>query len=72
MELKQTYTILINLWPEGCGFDSRWGHWIFQIYLMIPDEVIGFFNFRNPSSRTTVLGSTQPLTEMSTRNLPGA
>jgi hypothetical protein len=25
----------------------------------------------HPSSRTVVLGSTQPLTEMSTRNLPG-
>jgi hypothetical protein len=25
----------------------------------------------DPSSRTTSLGSTQPLTEMSTRNLPG-
>jgi hypothetical protein len=25
----------------------------------------------NPSSRTMILGSTQPLTEMSTRNLPG-
>jgi hypothetical protein len=31
------------------------------------DEVIGFFNWPNPSSRTT----TQPLKEMSTRNLPG-
>jgi hypothetical protein len=29
------------------------------------------FNIDNPSSRTMVLGSTQPLTEMSTRNLPG-
>jgi hypothetical protein len=39
----------------------------------IPDEVIGFFNWpaSNPSSRTMALGSTQPLTEMSTRNLPG-
>jgi hypothetical protein len=38
----------------------------------IPDEVIGFFfNWPNPSSRTMALGSTQPLTEMSTRNLPG-
>jgi hypothetical protein len=37
----------------------------------IPDEVIGFFNLSNPSSHTMVLGSTQPLTEMSTRNLPG-
>jgi hypothetical protein len=32
----------------------------------VPDEV----DF-NPSSCTVVLGSTQPLTEMSTRNLPG-
>jgi hypothetical protein len=36
----------------------------------IPDEVTGFFNWPNPSSRTMALGSTQPLTEMSTRNLP--
>jgi hypothetical protein len=36
----------------------------------IPDEVIGFFNWPNPSSRTMALGSTQFLTEMSTRNLP--
>jgi hypothetical protein len=38
---------------------------------LIPDEVIGFFNWPNPSSATMVLASTQPLTEMSTRNLPG-
>jgi hypothetical protein len=37
----------------------------------IPDEVIGFFNRPNPSSRTLALGSTQLLTEMSTRILPG-
>jgi hypothetical protein len=30
-----------------------------------------FSNLPNPSSRTMALGSTQPLTEMSTRNLPG-
>jgi hypothetical protein len=30
-----------------------------------------FFNLLNPSSRTMALGSTQPLTEMSIRNLPG-
>jgi hypothetical protein len=34
-------------------------------------EVIGFFDLRNPSSRTTVLGSTRPLTEMSTSSIPG-
>jgi hypothetical protein len=36
----------------------------------VPDEV-DFFNLPNPSSRTMALGSPQPLTEMSTRNLPG-
>jgi hypothetical protein len=30
-----------------------------------------FFNLSNPSSRAMALGSTKPLTEMSTRNLPG-
>jgi hypothetical protein len=33
-----------------------------------PDEV-DFLNCPNPSGRTKALGSTQPLTEMSTRNL---
>jgi hypothetical protein len=32
---------------------------------------LSFFNSHNPSSRTMALGSTQPLTEMSTRNIPG-
>jgi hypothetical protein len=41
--------------PEGLGTESRRG---------------GFLNLPNPSSRTMVLGSTQPLTEMSTRNIP--
>jgi hypothetical protein len=35
-----------------------------------PDEM-DFFNLPNRSSRTTALGSTQPLTEMSIRNLRG-
>jgi hypothetical protein len=37
----------------------------------IPDEVIRFFNWPNPSSRTMALRSIQLLKEMSTRNLPG-
>jgi hypothetical protein len=37
----------------------------------IPDEVIGFFNWPNLSSRSVALVSTQPLTEMSTMNLLG-
>jgi hypothetical protein len=32
---------------------------------------LDFFNSPNPSSRTMALGSTQPVTEMSTRNLSG-
>jgi hypothetical protein len=38
--------------------------------VLIPNEV-EFLSFPNPSSRTMALGSTQPLTEMRTRNLPG-
>jgi hypothetical protein len=36
-----------------------------------PNEA-NFLNLRNPSSRTIALWSTQPLTKMSTRNLPGS
>jgi hypothetical protein len=42
--------------PEGHGFMSWWSRFL--------------FNLSNPSSRTVALRSTQPLTEMSTRNLP--
>jgi hypothetical protein len=44
--------------PEGRCFDSRWGH--------------VFFDWPNPSSRIMNLRSSQPLTEMSTRNFPAA
>jgi hypothetical protein len=36
---------------------------------LIPDGVIGIFHCYNPSGRTIALGSTKPLTEMSTRNI---
>ena len=35
----------------------------------ILDAVIGIFHWHNPSDRTMALGLTQPLTEMSTRNI---
>jgi hypothetical protein len=44
---------------------------ILQAGRSLPDEVIGFFNWSNPSSHTMAQGSTQPLTEMSTSNLSG-
>jgi hypothetical protein len=37
--------------------------------VQVPYEV-DFFNLPNPSSQTVALGSTQPLTEISTTNLP--
>jgi len=42
--------------PEVHGFDSRLCH-------------CNFFNWHNPSGRTMPLRLTQPLTEMSTRNI---
>jgi hypothetical protein len=42
-----------------------------NVAVSIPDEIIGFFNRRNPSSRNMALGSTQTLTEMSARDLSG-
>jgi hypothetical protein len=38
----------------------------------IPNEVTGYYSLPDPSSRTMVLGSTEPLTGMSTRNIPGS
>jgi hypothetical protein len=35
----------------------------------IPMRLLDFFQLPNPSSRTMALGSTQPLKEMSTRNI---
>jgi hypothetical protein len=37
----------------------------------IPEEVVGYLCWCNPTSHTVALGSTKPLTEMNTRNLPG-
>jgi hypothetical protein len=51
-------------WQGGHYFTSQ------KVEGSIPDEV-EFFNWPNPSSHTMALGSTQPLTEMNTRNLPG-
>jgi hypothetical protein len=37
----------------------------------ILDEVVRFFSLPNPSSHSMAMGSTQPLTEVSTRNRRG-
>jgi hypothetical protein len=36
-----------------------------------PRRSLDFYNVPNPSGRNMALGSTQPLIEMNTRNLPG-
>ena len=45
---------LLGYPPECSKYDSRWGHW----------------DWRNPSARFVVLGSTELATEMSTRIIP--
>jgi len=40
---------------------------LFWVAGSIPDGVIGIFQWHNPSGRNMALGSTQPLTEVSTR-----
>jgi hypothetical protein len=49
-------------WLRHCATNRKVAGSIF-------DGVIGIFNWHNPSCRTMALGSTQPLTEMSTRNI---
>ena len=60
----------------NCG--TRWQSWRSwlrhcatsrKIAGSFPDGVTGNFRWRNPSGGTTALGSTQTLTEMSTRNI---
>jgi hypothetical protein len=57
--------------------DTQWRSWLrhyatsWKVPGSIPKKVTGFFNWPNPSSHTMALVSTQPLPEMSTRNLPG-
>ena len=52
---------------------ARWRSWLRhyatnrQVAGSIPYGVTGIFQWHNPSGRTMALGSTQPLTEMSTR-----
>jgi hypothetical protein len=60
---------LSNMW---C---ARWHGWLRhcctsrKVVGSISDVVIGIIHCHNPSGRTMTLGSTQPLTEMSTRNI---
>jgi hypothetical protein len=73
-----------RVWKEVVVSNFRWSHtipcrsWLRRyatsrkVAGSIPDEVIEFFfNLPNSYSRNMALWSTQPLTEMSTRNIAG-
>jgi hypothetical protein len=78
---KMYFEIYRLLWFNGmlmyslgaCGSIVGWGTMLQagRLRVRVPRRWIFFFNWPNPSSRTMALGSTQPLTEISTRNLPG-
>ena len=62
MCLSRTRGTLWRSWLRHCATNRN-------VLGLIPDGVIGILLRHNPSSRTMALGSTQPLTEMSTRNI---
>jgi len=49
-------------WLRRCATNRK-------VAVSIPDGVSGIFHLHNTSDRTMALGSTQPLTEMSTRSI---
>jgi hypothetical protein len=73
---KLIISILGSIYQSAffCG-GTRWRSWSRHcatsrnVADSIPNGVIGIFHWHNPSGCTTALGSTQPLTEMSTRNI---
>jgi hypothetical protein len=55
----------VTQWLRYCATNQK-------IAGSIPDGVMEFFIDINPSDRTMVLGSTQPLTEVSTKSVSWA
>jgi hypothetical protein len=55
----------------GTRWRSGWGTALQteKVACSILDGVIGIFHWHNPSGHTLALGSTQALTEVSTRNI---
>jgi len=52
----------VSQWLRCCATNMKFAG-------SIPNGVMGIFHWYNPSDRTMALGSTQPLTEMSTRSI---
>jgi hypothetical protein len=74
---KTLHSCYLEIWSWLLAMHENNSYWTTHHYVtsrkvvgLIPHKVIGFFNWPNPSSSAMALGSTQPLTEMSTSNLP--
>jgi hypothetical protein len=73
--------VITGFRPTNCDFycpqrgGMRWRSWLRhcaksrKVAVSIPDGVIRICHLRNPSGRTMALRSTQPLTEMNTRDI---
>jgi hypothetical protein len=58
-------------WPRGDVVGRGTVLQAGKLRVRVPMRSLDFFSLPNPSNRLMALGLTQPLTEMSTRNLPG-
>jgi hypothetical protein len=54
--------LMVAQWLRYCATNRK-------VAGSIPDGITGIFHWHNPSDRTMALGSTQPITEMSTRSI---
>jgi hypothetical protein len=61
--LSDTANLLYVIMYATCFDTSR------KVAVSIPDGITEIFHWQNPSGSTMVLGFTQPLTELSTRNI---
>jgi hypothetical protein len=75
--LLHLFSVILSLMWLGSihTYFTRWRSWlchcatILKVAFSIPDGVIEIFYWHNPSGRTMALGLTQPLTEMSNKNI---
>ena len=61
-QVSPKYTWLWRCWPRHCATKRK-------VAGSIPVGVIAIFHWHNPSGRTMTLALSEPLTEMSTRNI---
>jgi len=76
-EMQNTKVAVLTLFLNRALYywGTRWRSWLRpsatsrKVAGLIPDNLNGIFHWHNPSGRIVVQGSTQPLAEMSTRNI---